>query len=344
MSIVTCQCGAQYTFPERLAGKRVKCKNCQRAIQLPDVEPAEVAAEVTEEESGVWSALAAEASSAASRAAERQERQRAEAQRRAAMAEEADEMRGAPSGGAIGSMAQHWSAYIKDVGGSCLLITNPGNLANIITLCVMGAVQSLLSFAACLGLVGSIIVNGWLCAYYFNIVLHAAGGEKDLPDMNFFDGWIDGIIFPLLKFIGVSALCMLPLICYAILIMGGIGPTLDNPDEMVLLFVILGGLMFPMIMLMAAVGGLGALMHPVLILRTIFVTAVPYLVTCALVCGALIGSSLAADAVHSHQAGKNPFGASVLVSVASVYGMVVAMRMIGLYYHHFKHRFSWSWG
>jgi len=27
-----------------------------------------------------------------------------------------------------------------------------------------------------------------------------------------------------------------------------------------------------------------------------------------------------------------------------VYFTIVAMRTVGLYYHHFKERFAWSWG
>ena len=36
--------------------------------------------------------------------------------------------------------------------------------------------------------------------------------------------------------------------------------------------------------------------------------------------------------------------ASLLVVGISLYFEIVAMRVIGLYYHHFKHRFAWDWG
>jgi hypothetical protein len=37
-------------------------------------------------------------------------------------------------------------------------------------------------------------------------------------------------------------------------------------------------------------------------------------------------------------------GASMVVGLVTVVTNVAAMRVVGLYYHHFKHRFAWSWG
>ena len=34
----------------------------------------------------------------------------------------------------------------------------------------------------------------------------------------------------------------------------------------------------------------------------------------------------------------------VALVLVEVYVQIVAMRAIGLYYHHFKQRFAWSWG
>ncbi len=190
----------------------------------------------------------------------------------------------------------------------------------------------------------ALIVSGWLCSFYFNLVLHAAGGEKDLPEMSFTGGWVDDVIVPIFKFVGVTVLCMLPLIIYAIVKGIGFFNVFSSDDAVVYGLIALGTLAFPMIMLMAAVGGLGTLMHPILILLTLAKTIVPYLITCFLVGGALFATSLAADALNAHQGGKNPFSAQILISIASMYAWIVSMRVIGLYYHHFKHRFSWSWG
>ena len=37
------------------------------------------------------------------------------------------------------------------------------------------------------------------------------------------------------------------------------------------------------------------------------------------------------------------FMLTVLLTGIGVYFDIVLMRLIGLYYHHFKHRFAWSW-
>ena len=39
----------------------------------------------------------------------------------------------------------------------------------------------------------------------------------------------------------------------------------------------------------------------------------------------------------------HPFAGVVLWSLILAYGSVVVMRVIGLYYRHFRHRFAWSW-
>jgi hypothetical protein len=37
-------------------------------------------------------------------------------------------------------------------------------------------------------------------------------------------------------------------------------------------------------------------------------------------------------------------GVGALLVVLEVYANIFTMRVIGLYYHHFKERFAWSWG
>ena len=40
----------------------------------------------------------------------------------------------------------------------------------------------------------------------------------------------------------------------------------------------------------------------------------------------------------------NPIVVDVVLTLVKLYCWIVAMRCIGLYYHHFKSRFAWSWG
>lgn len=339
MPIIECPCGAQFTYPERLAGKRVRCKRCEEPLVLPPLEPHK-----EEDDGGVWSSFADEAANAATQARERQQRQWREAQEREAMAAESDVQRVNPDGRHAGDLSRRWAAYWKDVGGSFVLILNPSNLPTIITLCIISGVQPIVSMAPCFGFVGGLVLSGWLCSFYFNLVLHAAGGETDMPEMSFFGGWVDDVFVPLFKFAGVTVLCMLPFIVYSLTSSVGFFEALEGEDSTALLLWVLGALAFPMIMLMTALGGLGSLMHPILLLQTLARTFIPYAVTCALVGGAIYGMMKASEALMMQQGGKNPFGVQVLVSIAGMYAWLVAMRVIGLYYHHFKHRFAWSWG
>ena len=40
---------------------------------------------------------------------------------------------------------------------------------------------------------------------------------------------------------------------------------------------------------------------------------------------------------------RHPPAAGALLSLCLAYSSLVAMRVIGLYYRHFRHRFAWSW-
>jgi len=54
-------------------------------------------------------------------------------------------------------------------------------------------------------------------------------------------------------------------------------------------------------------------------------------------------------AVEAAASSTTVFGGSLFATVSillilNVACWIIAMRCIGLYYHHFKERFAWSWG
>ena len=100
-------------------------------------------------------------------------------------------------------------------------------------------------------------------------------------------------------------------------------------------------------------GGFDALYRPDIIISTIQRTFWPYLLTVLMVFGAeglmrilavfvLGGMALGDDASQS-----TSFGGAMLVSLLllgiSIYFEIVAMKLIGLYYRHFKDRFTCTW-
>ncbi len=150
MPLVECQCGAQFSYPERLAGRRVKCKRCEQPISLPETDS-------SAPDEGVWSAFADEAANAATQAREQSEQQQRQARQREAAAADADNQRITSGGGdRTGDFAARWGVYWKDVMGSLFLIANPSNLGTVIVLGVLGGVQPLLQWGGCIGAIASL--------------------------------------------------------------------------------------------------------------------------------------------------------------------------------------------
>lgn len=123
------------------------------------------------------------------------------------------------------------------------------------------------------------------------------------------------------------------------------------------ILVIVGLFLWPFVVLCVGIGGLESLFRFDLMLQTVVRTLGPYTVTVAL----MVGASLLEFALHQIAAGKlfgkalaagGGFGALLKVGIfldivtigVSVYADIVLMRLIGLYYYHFKAKFAWDWG
>jgi hypothetical protein len=85
-----------------------------------------------------------------------------------------------------------------------------------------------------------------------------------------------------------------------------------------------------------AIGGFATLRRVDLIFATMIKTFPIYLLTVAIV----FGTAFIVPALEDLPGGLI---GRVLVIGISLYGEIIALRAIGLYYHHFKHRFAWSW-
>lgn len=215
-----------------------------------------------------------------------------------------------------------------------------------------------------LSLVISVIGFGWWSAYMFQAVLGGAGGEENLPDFDLTGGWVDDIIIPCIKMIATYLFVMIPAFGLFLLAAGGVGTLMSNSTSGASAAVAAGGLaltaigltalaffVWPMVVLVTAVGGLPAVFRVDLIIRTLLRTLPAYLVTVGTVYVALgamyvftLASLLGLDITFEEA------GLGVILMVTAVHGLVctycwiLAMRAIGLYYHHFKSRFAWSWG
>lgn len=210
------------------------------------------------------------------------------------------------------------------------------------------------------GLVPQFIIAGWLCAYYFEIIVHTCSGEDELPLFSMESGILDDIVFPFLKFLASYLWVMLPLIAWiaAMVYLGRTEPFLfgipslipsEPRDQWIAIgLLLLGLLLWPITALSIAVNGctVDAIRYD---RQLVTIARAPggYLAVCLLLVAAaaiLVAGSVSAAVTGALLGGG--LGAALLVglltSFVGAYAAVVCMRAIGLFYRHYKDRFAWA--
>lgn len=343
----TCDCGARYSFPDSAVGKRAKCQKCGQVLTLGEDNegPITVAPEF---------GLADEAAAAV-------ERRRVDETSR----HESEPVPGVPPRVVIERASEEEprssssTGYFTNLLSTVLFVRKPQNVIMFLFLWGMLSFQAiLLSAAGCLGLIGSIIIIGWYCAYRFSVIEDAAAGEGDLPGFNPEGGLYEGILLPLVKWIASWLVVLIP--AFVVLFVVGVtGAGLAIFDELRVLMTdglggmvqglaaggaiaavalaLLGMFIWPLLVLCVALGGFATVSRVDLMVVTIVKTFPVYLLTVAIV----FGTSFILPMIEFAPGGL--LGTALIVGI-ELYLEIVALRAIGLYYHHFKDRFAWSWG
>lgn len=364
MIVVSCSCGAKYKVGEDKLGKWAVCKACGGRLRLAadgGEPPIELAPPT---------GLAEEAAAAATRSIEA-------ARGLKDSAEAKFQSRPEDFGYAPGSQAApprppgHARRYFRDVLWSFLLFTNPHNLAIVAGVWIVMVLMQFSAIGCFYASIGMLLIHGWYAAFRLNIIGAAANGEEDLPNLGetFEDPW-EGLILPLLKFLVTWLMSRLPLILYAIYLLKQMASSSGNFSAMDLFLgaarygdysalsnnlsgdmviglaaSLLGLFMWPMFLLVAALGGISALVRIDLMVRTIVMTFPAYICTVLLICAAYGLEMAAASLIGAKVTSlSNMIIAGIGMTAVSIYIEIIAMRVIGLYYHHFKGRFAWSWG
>ncbi len=242
-----------------------------------------------------------------------------------------------------GSIAAYLSNALRSFG----FIVNPGSAATFLIVAFIAALQPIIAYAGCIGLGAAFVIKGWLASFYFNTVTEAAAGEDSLPDLSLTGGWIDDVIIPFFKFAATWLLVLAPAVIYLSVTatdFTAIDPTTLGINMVALLA--LGVFFWPMLMLAAALGGIGMAVRIDLLVKSVARSFLPYLLVCLLT-GGTVALTIALYILlesSSLAIGGSPLAAAMIGEVVQLFFWIVAMRCIGLYYHHFKERFAWSWG
>ncbi len=241
-------------------------------------------------------------------------------------------------------------SYWSDAIGSLMYpFRSGGNIANFIVIAIIALVAIPLGFVGFYGLFGVFIIFGWIRALYLSVVQDTASGSDDMPGVKMEDGFLEDIIKPAFKYMGSYAVALLPAIAYTLGMAGGMVPA-SMQSEYVLLAWIAGGLfIWPIFLMLFAFSALDMIYRVDLIFATIFRTLGPYLslwgmlllVTLLSMLPSLSGIFSALNIpITVPSLPDYGIATDAIYKVLDVYFSIVTMRLIGLYYLHFKRRFA----
>ncbi len=357
-------CGASYHVPDAKLGKHATCVKCGTRFVLAAPAPSPPAQNAEFE----FDDLAR--GTAQPHASPHVVASAAPASEPAAPAASTPTWGAASVGAAASSLIAAIPRYLQDVVGTMALMFTPTGLIITVMLCCLQALKLLAPYALCFGILMILIINGYVLSYYLHVVSSGTARDDTLPSLSLTDGIVEDILMPLLKFLAVFVITLLPFV--ASLIWQVVNERVDNelaglllagvlsfdfssflsltPLQALLLIppLLLGQVLQPMFLLVVAVGGIRCLWRTDLMLRTVFGTLPAYMVLLVLFWGLNWAASLA-DSVLAAISKSDMEGVPVTVIaivrvVIETVVSVFTMRAIGLFYHHFKARFAWSWG
>jgi hypothetical protein len=202
---------------------------------------------------------------------------------------------------------------------------------------VVGAIFSVildfLQIAPVVGFAVAIFSAGYFGSFYLSIISSTMIGKDEMPDWPSFGNFVDDILSPLLRLIGLTILSFWPVFALAFF--------WDEDAAWFLPAMILtalsGCFYFPMAALASLAYGnlLGALPH--IVLPAIVRSLPGYL----LVVVALIGG-LALSAVVEELSAGIPYVGWLLAAAVALYSMMFQGRFIGLLYRDKAHKLGWE--
>lgn len=383
MPRVACACGARYQLPDTAVGRRARCKKCGGVFEVgaaandpaeaagppksiakpaapPRAAPAATPAQPAVDGHDDWLALAAGEAVAVERDDELAEAQPIAAEVRYVPEAKLARVR-APA------LLSDCAALARRLPGALTLPFALGNLITLFFLVILIVMREFVVYAGLYGYVGWLIITGWYMSFQYNVVEGAAANEPDLPSFGLTEGVYEDVVVPLFKYVLTFLLCLAPFVSaclyvWAVLASGdaqtlidlletafgaGKGAAVATTATAVLLGggLLLGMFFFPIMLLVGAVGGAGAMFRMDLMLKTMMRTFLAYLLV-LLVNGVGAVAYWSSDWLADELSGKDLGNALMLRLVFGallLYLNVVAMRMTGLYYHCCKQRFAWNW-
>ncbi len=352
MATCYCACGAKYQVPDSAVGKEARCQRCGTTfiVEAEDESPIPVA-------DGIGVADEVEVAAERARAAALSARQG-----EIALPPGSPGTIAGPGARPIGPAGPTDAdrGYAGNVLWTFLFLASPGNLVIFVAIWMLMVfvfeVLLRFSFFFVFTVIAWALIMGWYCVFRFNVVQVAAAGESDLPEVNFPRDLYGDLLRPLAAWVGTWVVVLWPALAYLVyawqrgqltfaeaveIVAAGVEGLWQGATSGELVFdilVYLGLALWPMVVLCVALGGFATVFRMDLLALTIIKTLPIYLLTLVLMFGAIV----LVQTLEKMSSGV--LASSVLVTGLAIYVDIVLMRLIGLYYRHFKRRFAWDWG
>jgi hypothetical protein len=199
------------------------------------------------------------------------------------------------------------------------------------TCVVLAVIAELVSFAPVIGWIASLLVSGYFCAIYFQMVQSTATGGKEAPDFPETANLLEDVIWPMLQIFIVVLVSLAPLLVYQIAV-----DEVDQKGRWIFGLLGFGLVYLPMALLAVVVlGHLGA-MGPHIVIPAIFRGGWLYWVGVLL----LVGLYLVEGFLTKLSAG-NPIVGTLLMSGVGAYVLMTNARMLGVVYREREEELGW---
>jgi hypothetical protein len=201
----------------------------------------------------------------------------------------------------------------------------------LLTLAIFSLISSIASFAPFIGWIASLILFGYMCSVYFQIIQSTAVGGKEAPEFPETSSLIDDIIWPAAQVVAVVFVSFLPLIVSGVVLR-------DASPSRVLIFGLTGfGILYaPMAILAVSVLGYLGAMSPHIVIPAIFRSGWLYLLGVGVLC-LLYFAEGQIDAIF----GKYLIFSIPVMALVGGYVLMANGRMLGLIFRQRREELCW---
>ncbi len=202
----------------------------------------------------------------------------------------------------------------------------------ILIICVvLSLIAKLAGIAPLLGPIASILLSGYFCAVYFQLIQSTATGGKEAPDFPETSNIIEDIIWPMIQIIVVALVSFGPLIGYSI-----IADDLDYNAFIGYALLGWGVIYFPMAILAVVVLGYTGAQGPHIVIPAIFRAGLLYWLAVFLLLFLYMGQSI----ISSMLSGQMIIGSLVMSFIGS-YALMTNARILGIVYREKQEELNW---